>query len=45
MPNIPTPLIACPSAMMTDIVMPNTMKNEMVSALDGGLKGGPGQAA
>ena len=38
MPNIPTPLIACPSAKMTDIVMPDTMKSEMISALDGGLK-------
>jgi hypothetical protein len=38
MPNIPTPLIACPSAKMTDIVMPDTMKSEMTSALDGGLK-------
>jgi hypothetical protein len=38
MPNIPVPLIACISAKMTDIVMPDTMKSEMVSALDGGLK-------
>jgi hypothetical protein len=38
MPNIPTPLIACPSAMMTQIVMPDALKQEMVSALDGGLK-------
>jgi hypothetical protein len=38
MPNIPTPLIACPSAMMTQIVMPDSMKSEMDNALDGGLK-------
>ena len=38
MPNIPTPLIACPSAMMTRIVMPDGMKQEMISALDGDLK-------
>ncbi len=38
MPNVPTPLIACVSAKMTDIVMPNRMKREMDSALDGDLK-------
>lgn len=38
MPNIPTPLIACPSAMMTRILMPESLKQEMVNALDGGLK-------
>jgi hypothetical protein len=38
MPNIPTPLIACVSAKMTDIVMPNTMKSEMISAFDSDLK-------
>ena len=38
MPNIPMPLIACPSAMMTKIVAPNDMKSEMISALDGGIK-------
>src|SRR6185503_21239842 len=38
MPNIPMPLIACPSAMMTSITMPDMMKNEMTSAFDGGLK-------
>jgi len=38
MPNIPTPLIACPSAMMARITVPDEMKNEMVNALDGGLK-------
>src|SRR5258706_428603 len=38
MPNIPVPLIACISGKMTDIVTPDTMKSEMISALDGGLK-------
>ena len=38
MPNIPTPLIACVSAKMTDIVMPDTMTKEMDDALDGGVK-------
>jgi hypothetical protein len=38
MPNIPVPLIMCPSAMMTEIVMPNSMTKEMDDALDGGLK-------
>jgi hypothetical protein len=38
MPNVPMPLIACVSAKMTDIIMPDTMKSEMDSALDGGLK-------
>ena len=38
MPNVPTPLIACPSAMMTRILMPDALKQEMVNALDGGLK-------
>jgi hypothetical protein len=38
MPNIPTPLIACPSAMMARITVPDEMKNEMVNALDGGVK-------
>lgn len=38
MPNVPTPLIACPSAKMADIITPNTMKSEMIDALDGGLK-------
>jgi hypothetical protein len=38
MPNIPTPLIACPSAMMARIVMPDGMKQEMINALDGGMK-------
>ena len=38
MPNVPTPLIACPSAMMTRIVVPDELKQEMVSALDGGIK-------
>ncbi len=38
MPNIPTPLIACPSAMMSQICAPTQMKQEMISALDGDLK-------
>jgi len=38
MPNIPTPLIACPSAMMARITVPDQLKQEMVSALDGGMK-------
>lgn len=38
MPNVPTPLIACPSAMMTKITMPDMLKNAMVDALDGGIK-------
>lgn len=38
MPNIPMPLITCPSAMMTKIIMPSDMKSAMVDALDGGLK-------
>jgi hypothetical protein len=38
MPNVPTPLIACISAKMSDIVTPNSMKSEMISAFDGGLK-------
>jgi hypothetical protein len=38
MPNIPTPLITCPSAMMSSIIAPSTMKQNMIDALDGGLK-------
>jgi hypothetical protein len=38
MPNIPTPLIACPSGMMAEIVAPNQMKQYMIDALDGDLK-------
>lgn len=38
MPNIPTPLIACPSAMMSKIVAPMDMKQAMIDALDGGVK-------
>jgi len=37
-PNVPVPLIACPSPMMTAIILPNTMASEMESALDGGIK-------
>ena len=38
MPNIPMPLICCPSPMMTEICMPNSMAKAMDDALDGGLK-------
>lgn len=38
MPNIPTPLIALPSSKVTNLMMPDTMKNYMVDALDSGLK-------
>ncbi len=38
MPNIPMPLIACPSARIADIVAPMTMKQGMIGALDSGLK-------
>jgi len=38
MPNVPMPLITCVSAKMTDIMMPNTMKDEMIKALPSGLK-------
>jgi len=38
MPNIPMPLIACPSSKMTQIVTPGPLKDAMVDALDGGLK-------
>ncbi|HZR09857.1 MAG TPA: hypothetical protein VFA79_14850 [Myxococcales bacterium] len=38
MPNVPMPLIACPSAKMADIAAPDTMTKEMDDALDGELK-------
>ena len=38
MPNVPTPLIACPSTMMSAMAAPSSMKSEMINALDGGLK-------
>jgi hypothetical protein len=38
MPNIPTPLIACPSAMMAQMATPMPMASEMKNALDGGVK-------
>lgn len=38
MPNVPTPLITCVSAMMSKIIMPSDMKKAMDDALDGGLK-------
>jgi hypothetical protein len=37
-PNVPTPMIACVSAKITSIVMPNDMKSAMDDALDSGLK-------
>lgn len=38
MPNVPTPLIACVSPMITKITTPMDMKKEMDNALDSGLK-------
>ena len=38
MPNVPMPLIACPSAMMSKIVAPTDMAKAMDDALDGGMK-------
>ena len=38
MPNVPTPLIACVSPMLTSITMPSQMKSAMIDAFDGGLK-------
>lgn len=38
MPNVPMPLIACVSAMMTKIILGNDMKSEMINALPGGVK-------
>ncbi len=38
MPNVPTPLMMCPSAMMASICAPSSMKSEMDNALDGDLK-------
>ena len=38
MPNIPMPLITCPSAMMAEIIMPSSMTKAMDDALDGGIK-------
>ena len=38
MPNVPMPIIACMSAQVTEIAAPFSMKSEMISALDGGLK-------
>jgi hypothetical protein len=38
MPNIPVPLIMCPSAMMSEIISPSSMTSAMDDALDGGLK-------
>lgn len=38
MPNVPTPLVACVSAMITAMATPMSMKSEMDNALDGGMK-------
>jgi hypothetical protein len=38
MPNVPMPLIACPSAMMTQIIMPDDMTKAMDDALVSKLK-------
>jgi hypothetical protein len=38
MPNVPMPLITCVSSKMTDIILPDTMTQEMDDALDSGLK-------
>ncbi len=38
MPNIPTPLIACPSAMMARMATPTQIATEMKNALDSGLQ-------
>lgn len=38
MPNIPMPLIACPSAMMSKIIVPSELASAMDDALDGGMK-------
>ncbi len=38
MPNIPVPLIACPSAMITRMADPTQMATEMKNAHDGGLQ-------
>ncbi|MCA9518889.1 MAG: hypothetical protein KC635_28330 [Myxococcales bacterium] len=37
MPNIPMPLITCPSAMMAEMTMPK-LRDAMADALDGGVK-------
>lgn len=37
-PNVPMPLIACPSAMMADITVPNKLAGAMGDALDSGIK-------
>jgi hypothetical protein len=38
MPNIPIPLIACPSAMLARMAAPMAMASEMKNAHDGGMK-------
>jgi len=37
-PNIPVPLIICPSSSLTKITMPSELKDAMVGELDSGLK-------
>jgi hypothetical protein len=38
MPNVPVPLVSCPSAMMSRMADPTQMANEMKNAHDGGMK-------
>ncbi len=38
MPNVPVPLIMCPSAMMSEIISPSSMTSAMDDALDSGMK-------
>ncbi|MDX9720759.1 MAG: hypothetical protein RBU37_08420 [Myxococcota bacterium] len=38
MPNVPMPLITCPSAMMAEMTVPSKLRDAMVNALDSGCK-------
>ncbi|MDP6943300.1 MAG: hypothetical protein QF464_04050 [Myxococcota bacterium] len=38
MPNVPMPLITCPSAQMAKMTVPTQLRDAMVNALDSGLK-------
>ena len=38
MPNVPVPLVACISPMMTEICMPSKLKDAMIGELDSGVK-------
>lgn len=38
MPNIPMPLIACPSAGMAKMMVPTQLRDAMINKLDGGIK-------